>query len=419
MSGKRYVSVVLLLALLAVAVVPALAAPDQCQQVVHVVQAGDTMYSIARRYGVSVTAISNANGIVNPNFIYVGQRLTIPVCQPSTPPPSGGAVHVVQPGETLFRISLRYGVSVWSIANANGIVNVNHIYVGQRLKIPGTAPAPKPTAAPAPSEDHPGPWQGEYFGNVSLTGDPFVTREDEAINFNWGYGPPAGGMPVNSFSVRWTGTFDFSEASYRFYAKVDDGVRLYVDDELVIDGWWDGGYRLFSGDRALTAGEHTVTVEFYDRIQVARVRVWWKQVSGATATPGPSPTPKPGAAAGWFGEFFNNETLAGTPVATRVDPWIGFDWGEDGPIAGVWGESFSARWTREVSLNTDHYRFCARADDGVRIYVDDALVLDEWHANNGVAYCESHWVSTGVHDVQVEYYEHGGKALLYVWWEPH
>jgi hypothetical protein len=59
------------------------------------------------------------------------------------------------------------------------------------------------------------------------------------------------------------------------------------------------------------------------------------------------------------------------------------------------------------------------SDDGARIWVDGTLVLDEWHGNNGTAFCGDHWVSTGTYDVKVEYYEHGGKALIYMWWEPH
>jgi hypothetical protein len=59
------------------------------------------------------------------------------------------------------------------------------------------------------------------------------------------------------------------------------------------------------------------------------------------------------------------------------------------------------------------------ADDGSRIWVDGNLVLDEWHANNGVAYCGTYYTTAGNHEVVAEYYEDGGQALIYVWWEPH
>jgi len=434
MQQKKWFVVMSLLVLLTfvTGIVPALAAPRQQSGTVHVVQAGDTLYSIARRYGVTVDAIAAANGIVNPSLIYVGQRLVIPtggrLSTGSATTGGTGTVHVVQSGETLTRIALRYGVSIWAIAQANNLANVNYIYAGQRLIIPGTQPGTQPTPTPTPvrltiSEptSFPGPWNGEYFDNVSLSGTAYLTRSDAAINFNWDYGSPAGGMPTNNFSVRWTGTFAFSAGVYRFYAKVDDGVRLYVDDVCIINGWVDGSLRLYTFNQGLTAGNHTVKVEYYDRTQAARIHVWWQPVTGPTSTPGVSAataTPAP-AGAGWFAQFYNNKDLSGTPVLTRYDPWIGFDWGADSPAPGVWSDGFSARWTQKVHLNTDHYRFCARSDDGVRIWVGDTLVLDEWHANPAISFCGVHWAATGDYDVKVEYYEDGGSALIYVWWEPY
>ena len=400
---------------LVLGVLPVSAAPGQ-SGITHVVQPGDTLFSIARRYGVSMDAIALANGIANPNRIYVGQRLLIPTG--GTP---SGTVHVVQPGETLISIALRYGVDMWALARANRITDLNRIYVGQRLVIPGAGPAPSPQPTPPPT--WPGPWSGEYFDNVALSGLAYTTRTDQNINFDWAYGPPAGGMPTNSFAVRWTGTFHFDGGSYRFYAKVDDGVRVYLDDQGIIDGWRDGGLRTYTADRTLAAGDHTLRVEYYDRIQVARVYFWYKQLAGPTPVPTPTPvpgtTPQPVPAVGWLAQFYNTQDLSGTPVVTRTDPWIGFEWGTGEPAPGVWSDHFSARWTTKMALKTDHYRFCAMGDDGVRIWVGNTLVLDEWHANNGVAYCGTYWAQTGTYDVKVEYYEDGGKALIYVWWEPH
>ncbi|MEE8390973.1 MAG: PA14 domain-containing protein [Anaerolineae bacterium] len=414
---KKWLPIALMITILVilVGIVPASAAPNE-GNVVHIVQRGETLYSIARRYGVSVWAIANVNRITNPNRIYAGQRLIIPAGgQPA------GTVHVVQRGEGLLQIALRYGVNAWTIARVNGITNLNYIYVGQRLVIPRPA-APPPRPQSSWPSSWPGPWSAEYFDNVALTAPAYTTRDDASINFDWGWGPPAGGMPTNSFSVRWTGTFHFDEGTYRFYTKVDDGVRVYVDSELVIDSWRDGGFRLYTKDRDLTAGDHIIQVEYYDRIQVARIYFWWKTVStiAPTATPaaGATATPSP-PSEGWYGQFYNNEDLEGDPVATRHDPWIGFEWGTDSPMDGVRSENFSARWTTNAYLETDHYRFCAMSDDGARIWVDDELVLDEWHANNGIAYCGEHWVETGTYEVKVEYYEHGGNALIYVWWEPH
>ena len=133
----------------------ALAAPAFAQgSTIHTVQPGENLFRLALRYGLTVDALAAANGLSDASRIYVGQRLTIPsggstsTTSPSTP---SAGVHVVQAGENLFRIALRYGLTYQALAAANGIVNANSVYAGQRLVLPGqgsTAPASPP---PAPS----------------------------------------------------------------------------------------------------------------------------------------------------------------------------------------------------------------------------------------------------------------------------
>jgi LysM repeat protein len=132
---------------------PAAAAPHPQGYTVHVVQPGETLYSIAMRYGVSAAAVAAANNLVNPNFIYIGQRLTIPGSHNPGPPPGQpapvGGVHIVQAGDTLYSIAWRYGTTVTALMSANGISNPNYIFVGQRLVVGGApAPAPSPGGEP-------------------------------------------------------------------------------------------------------------------------------------------------------------------------------------------------------------------------------------------------------------------------------
>ncbi|MFN8596027.1 MAG: LysM peptidoglycan-binding domain-containing protein [Anaerolineae bacterium] len=163
---------------------------------VYVVQAGDTLSSIARRYGVTAADLASANGLLNPNLIYVGQRLRIPTAAtittpkptaaPTTSPaktsnpPATNRIHVVQSGETLFRIATQYGTSVQAIANANTLSNIALIYVGQQLIIPADAAA----AVAQPSTPLRAPFTSVEIGPLPLQqGSVMVVtvRTDRAV----------------------------------------------------------------------------------------------------------------------------------------------------------------------------------------------------------------------------------------------
>jgi LysM repeat protein len=100
---------------------------------VHIVRQGETLQSIASMYGTTVEALALANGIVNTNYIWVGQRLTIPGATTSQ---ASGQTYVVQVGDTLSSIAVQFGTTAYAIAYANNLPNVNFIYVGQTLLIP-------------------------------------------------------------------------------------------------------------------------------------------------------------------------------------------------------------------------------------------------------------------------------------------
>jgi LysM repeat protein len=106
----------------------------------YVVQAGDTLYRIARRYGMRFEDLAAYNGVVNPHQIRAGQVLRIPAGS-STPPSTspGEVLYTVQAGDNLFRIALRYNLNYLYLASYNGISNPNTIRVGQVIRIP---PAP-------------------------------------------------------------------------------------------------------------------------------------------------------------------------------------------------------------------------------------------------------------------------------------
>ena len=104
------------------------------ESVTHVVQAGENLFRISLKYGTTVEAIAAANGIINPSWVYTGQELIIP--KGGAAPGPAPKYHVVQPGESLWSIAMRYGTTPWQIAALNGISNPNLIYSGRTLRIP-------------------------------------------------------------------------------------------------------------------------------------------------------------------------------------------------------------------------------------------------------------------------------------------
>jgi hypothetical protein len=103
---------------------------------------------------------------------------------------------------------------------------------------------------------------------------------------------------------------------------------------------------------------------------------------------------------------------------TRCENWpISWDWGSGSPGGGVPSDGFSGRWTARVSIDQGRYTFIARADDGVRVWLDNSLIIDAWRDQGPTEYRATRDVGSGAHDIKVEYYENGGGAVAQFRWE--
>lgn len=105
---------------------------------IHVVQRGENLFRIALRYGTTTAELAELNGISDVSSIQVGQRLLVPSQEAIAETPE---THIVQPGESLFTIAQLYGVSVEALLAGNDIANASQIYPGQELIITGEVPA--------------------------------------------------------------------------------------------------------------------------------------------------------------------------------------------------------------------------------------------------------------------------------------
>jgi hypothetical protein len=121
-----------------------------------------------------------------------------------------------------------------------------------------------------------------------------LTRNDEHVQFNWGTGSPDPVVPADNFSARWTRTIEFAAGVYIFSVRADDGVRLYVDNLLLIDAWQTGVGQANTREVNLAAGLHVLRVEYFEAAGAAVVNVAYERQF-----------------ADWRGEYFADRSLRG------------------------------------------------------------------------------------------------------------
>ena len=235
---------------------------------------------------------------------------------------------------------------------------------------------------------------------------------------------------------RWTRVLSFSPGTYRFVMFYDDGVRLYVDGTLVFQNWCSDCRQTDTVDVPLTAGNHEVKMEMRENGGWAAAALSWSQLPTATptstptrtitptptrtSTPTPTHTPTPTASCptitAWRGEYWNNQTLNGTPALCRNDTSINFEWYEGSPAPQIQANNFSARWTRVLSFSPGTYQFVMFYDDGVRLYIDGTLVFQNWCSECRQTDTVDVPLTAGAHEVKMEMRENGGWAAASLSW---
>lgn len=124
-----------------------------------------------------------------------------------------------------------------------------------------------------------GQYKAEYFTGLTPGTTPVVSRCEANLNNDWGVASPAAGVPDNQFSARWTGTHNFSAGTYDFTTTSDDGIRVWIDNQLIIDNWTDHTPQVNTMTRSVTGGNHEVKVEYFENWGEAIAQLKWAPTS--------------------------------------------------------------------------------------------------------------------------------------------
>ena len=225
------------------------------------------------------------------------------------------------------------------------------------------------------------------------------------LNLNWGVGSPAAGISADNFSARFERGIQVTPGFYRFTADADDGVRVWLDGQLIIDEWHGADNRVYSVSRVLT-GNHKLRVEYYEASGSASLRFSYEVVDSTRQ---------------WDAEYYAGTNPTGNTVLRQSEPAsqtpLDMNWSYSSPAPDQLGADYwSARWTGSFPFEYGTYVFRVNADDGVRVYVDGLLLIDQWR--DGYKEVSNSFVDIGAgdHQITVEYYERTGLALVKLWW---
>jgi PA14 domain len=255
-----------------------------------------------------------------------------------------------------------------------------------------------------------------YFDNLDFTGSTLV-RTDPQVDFDFGTSAPSPNLGPDQFAVRWCGQVlaDRTE-TYTFYTQTDDGARLWVNGVQLVDDWTDHGIVENSGSIPLVAGrKYDIRMEYYDNGANGFAKLLW-------SSPG---TPKAVIPAdhlfppnnGLTGNYFAGIALNGA-ARTRPDPSVNFNWGPGFADPNVGRDLFSVRWTGRVRPQfNETYRFYTNSDDGVRLWVNNVQLINNWTDHGPTENSGTIALRAGrQYDLRMEYYERGGGALVQLFW---
>ncbi len=259
---------------------------------------------------------------------------------------------------------------------------------------------------------------GEYFTKTNLIGLA-VTRTDANVNFSWGAGSPDGAIPVDNFSVRWSGKLQVRHAGvHKFHVVSDDGARLWVGGQLLIDSWTSHVLSEDTQSISLLPGQYyDIVLEYYEGTGSATAQLLWTEPGGAKqAIPQSQLYP---AVSGLRG-FYYASTNFQNSAFSRVDDTVNFFWGSSSPNPGLLQGPFSVKWDGKVRANqTGSYTFYTLSDDAVKLTVNNQMIISNWVPHTVTENSGTISLNAGqFYKITMEFFDANASATAVLMWQP-
>lgn len=274
----------------------------------------------------------------------------------------------------------------------------------------------------APTAAQSATWFAEYYNNTTLEGSPVLTRFENGIALNFGTNSPGAGVNADNFSARFATDVSFTPGTYRFFLWADDVARVTFNySTVVVDTITSGQVnQVVSGDVTVTsAGVYHLQIDY---IELSGSAFLYFQYANAATNPQPNfGVTTPGtvpAGSGvpltspWTAQYYASANLAGDPTAIITVPSVSFNYGAGSPLPSLPADTWSARFTSVQNLTGGAYTLRVNVDDGVRVFVNGALVINQFTGATGQTYTAALNLPAGSNNFQVEYVEFSGNASL-------
>ena len=158
-------------------------------------------------------------------------------------------------------------------------------FIAGLLFLTGVNTVSAQTDSPADAE-----WYARYWNNMEQEGDPVLERNERTVDYDWGLGSPSSAVNADGFSARWTSPVMFEEGMYRFTLTSDDGARLWLDNEYIIERWHQRPATTDEVDVYLEEGVHYLAVDYFEDGGYAMITLDWQRVGDDDETSGESPS---------------------------------------------------------------------------------------------------------------------------------